>query len=134
MTYFHASFMFVVVFQQNYGCRIFECLNPTGEIPPGCAALIYWQFAPLEARTYMVSFQRTLLTVSFHQYLLRGATFISTDHSWRHYSVVQWFVHFAKGVKHHVRAAVLQMSSINFQLMAALFHFLLDFLSDCHAD
>lgn len=39
---------------QNYGCRIFECLNPTGEIPPGCAALIYWQFAPLEARTYMV--------------------------------------------------------------------------------
>lgn len=39
---------------QNYGCRIFECLNPSGEIPPGCAALIYWQFAPLEARTYMV--------------------------------------------------------------------------------
>ncbi|KAM7444065.1 hypothetical protein ABFA07_007249 [Porites harrisoni] len=39
---------------QNYGCRIFECLNPSGEIPPGCFALIYWQFAPLEARTYMV--------------------------------------------------------------------------------
>lgn len=39
---------------QNYGCRIFECLNPSGEIPPGCVAFIYWQFAPLEARTYMV--------------------------------------------------------------------------------
>lgn len=64
MTYFHASFMFVVVFQQNYGCRIFECLNPTGEIPPGCAALIYWQFAPLEARTYMVSPNMYLLCFS----------------------------------------------------------------------
>ncbi|PFX25001.1 Coiled-coil domain-containing protein 108 [Stylophora pistillata] len=44
----------VQVQAQNYGCHIFECLNPSGEIPPGCAALIYWQFAPLEARTYMV--------------------------------------------------------------------------------
>lgn len=46
--------MFCLVVKQNYGCHIFECLNPSGEIPPGCAALIYWQFSPLEARTYMV--------------------------------------------------------------------------------
>lgn len=39
---------------QNFGCRIFECLNPSGEIPHGCVAFIYWQFSPLEARTYMV--------------------------------------------------------------------------------
>ncbi|KAK3742184.1 hypothetical protein QZH41_012071, partial [Actinostola sp. cb2023] len=39
---------------QNYGCRILDCLNPSGEIPPGCTALIHWVFAPLEAKTYMV--------------------------------------------------------------------------------
>lgn len=40
--------------QENYGCRILDCLNPSGEIPPGCTALIHWVFAPLEAKTYVV--------------------------------------------------------------------------------
>ncbi|EDO41418.1 predicted protein, partial [Nematostella vectensis] len=41
-------------FQENYGCRVLDCLNPSGEIPPGCTGLIHWIFAPLEAKTYVV--------------------------------------------------------------------------------
>uniref|UniRef100_A0A8C9R8F8 Si:ch1073-349o24.2 n=1 Tax=Scleropages formosus TaxID=113540 RepID=A0A8C9R8F8_SCLFO len=38
----------------NFGHPILQCLNPTGEVQPGCMALIEWIFSPLEAKTYSV--------------------------------------------------------------------------------
>ncbi|XP_028409059.1 cilia- and flagella-associated protein 65-like [Dendronephthya gigantea] len=40
--------------QENYGCEIFTCLNPTGTIAPGKTAIIHWVFEPLEAKTYII--------------------------------------------------------------------------------
>lgn len=40
--------------QENFDQPIFECLNPTGEIPPGRSLNIEWRFSPIEAKTYMV--------------------------------------------------------------------------------
>jgi len=40
--------------ERNCGWRIFECLNPTGVIPPGQTAYVSWIFSPLEAKTYTV--------------------------------------------------------------------------------
>ncbi|XP_038048739.1 cilia- and flagella-associated protein 65-like [Patiria miniata] len=42
------------VLQENFNHKIFECLNPNGEIAPGRTANIEWVFSPLEAKTYMV--------------------------------------------------------------------------------
>ncbi|XP_019617941.1 PREDICTED: cilia- and flagella-associated protein 65-like [Branchiostoma belcheri] len=39
---------------ENYNQKIFECLNPIGDIPPGRTADIEWVFSPFEAKTYMV--------------------------------------------------------------------------------
>ena len=54
-----------VFFQENYGCEIFTCLNPTGTIAPGKTALIHWVFEPLEAKTYVVSDTSTVFYISF---------------------------------------------------------------------
>ncbi|XP_053386703.1 cilia- and flagella-associated protein 65-like isoform X2 [Mercenaria mercenaria] len=40
--------------QENFDQPVFECLNPTGEIPPGRSLNIEWRFSPIEAKTYMV--------------------------------------------------------------------------------
>ncbi len=40
--------------QENFNHKIFECLNPTGEIAAGTTANVEWVFSPLEAKTYMV--------------------------------------------------------------------------------
>ena len=55
---------FLSCLQLNYGCRVFECLNPVGEIQPGGSALIHWVFAPLEAKTYMVCCVSWVLSLS----------------------------------------------------------------------
>ena len=41
--------------QENFDQPVFECLNPSGEIPPGRSLNIEWRFSPIEAKTYMVS-------------------------------------------------------------------------------
>ncbi|XP_070569847.1 cilia- and flagella-associated protein 65-like [Ptychodera flava] len=40
--------------QENYNHKVFQCLNPRGEILPGRTAFVEWIFSPLEAKTYMV--------------------------------------------------------------------------------
>ncbi|XP_052814504.1 cilia- and flagella-associated protein 65-like isoform X2 [Mya arenaria] len=40
--------------QENFDQPIFECINPSGEIPPGRTLNIEWRFSPIEAKTYMV--------------------------------------------------------------------------------
>ncbi|XP_077997157.1 cilia- and flagella-associated protein 65-like [Glandiceps talaboti] len=40
--------------QENFNHKVFECLNPRGEILPGRTAFVEWIFSPLEAKTYMV--------------------------------------------------------------------------------
>ncbi|XP_072031285.1 cilia- and flagella-associated protein 65-like [Amphiura filiformis] len=41
--------------EENFNHKIFECLNPTGEIAPGTTANVEWVFSPLESKTYMVN-------------------------------------------------------------------------------
>ncbi|MFT7817925.1 coiled-coil domain-containing protein 108 [Arapaima gigas] len=38
----------------NFGHPVLQCLNPTGQVEPGCMALLKWIFSPLEAKTYSV--------------------------------------------------------------------------------
>ncbi|XP_022101804.1 cilia- and flagella-associated protein 65-like isoform X2 [Acanthaster planci] len=40
--------------QENFSHKVFECLNPYGEISAGETANVEWIFSPLEAKTYMV--------------------------------------------------------------------------------
>ena len=40
--------------QENYDYKIFECLNPTGEVLPGETVRVQWVFSPLEAKIYKV--------------------------------------------------------------------------------
>ncbi|XP_071792552.1 cilia- and flagella-associated protein 65-like [Asterias amurensis] len=42
------------ILQENYNHKIFECLNPSGEIAAGRTANVEWVFSPLEAKQYKV--------------------------------------------------------------------------------
>lgn len=42
------------VAEMNCGFPVFQCLNPTGTIPPGGFVHLHWYFRPLEARTYQI--------------------------------------------------------------------------------
>ena len=52
---FFPFLLFCAISQANFNHKIFECLNPSGEILAGTTANIEWVFSPLEAKTYMVS-------------------------------------------------------------------------------
>ena len=40
--------------EENYGCEIMKCLQPTGRVQPHSIAQIPFLFSPLEAKTYAV--------------------------------------------------------------------------------
>ena len=40
--------------EENYGCEIMKCLQPTGRVQPHSIAQIPFLFSPLEAKIYAV--------------------------------------------------------------------------------
>ncbi|KAG9271575.1 cilia- and flagella-associated protein 65 isoform X1 [Astyanax mexicanus] len=40
--------------EENFSHPALQCLNPDGEVQPGCTATLEWIFSPLEAKTYSV--------------------------------------------------------------------------------
>ncbi|XP_072541753.1 cilia- and flagella-associated protein 65 isoform X2 [Salminus brasiliensis] len=40
--------------EENFSHPVLQCLNPDGEVQPGCTATLEWIFSPLEAKTYSV--------------------------------------------------------------------------------
>lgn len=41
--------------EENFNHPVLQCLNPDGNVQPGCTATLEWIFSPLEAKTYSVS-------------------------------------------------------------------------------
>ncbi|MCJ8732733.1 hypothetical protein PDJAM_G00214590 [Pangasius djambal] len=39
---------------ENFNHPVLQCLNPEGDVQPGCTAMLEWIFSPLEAKTYSV--------------------------------------------------------------------------------
>ncbi|KAG7330997.1 hypothetical protein KOW79_004966 [Hemibagrus wyckioides] len=40
--------------EENFNHPVLQCLNPEGDVQPGCTATLEWIFSPLEAKTYSV--------------------------------------------------------------------------------
>ncbi|KAK2849898.1 hypothetical protein Q7C36_008681 [Tachysurus vachellii] len=40
--------------EENFNHPVLQCLNPDGNVQPGCTATLEWIFSPLEAKTYSV--------------------------------------------------------------------------------
>ncbi|XP_053352888.1 cilia- and flagella-associated protein 65 [Clarias gariepinus] len=40
--------------EENFSHPVLQCLNPEGDVQPGCTASLRWIFSPLEAKTYSV--------------------------------------------------------------------------------
>ncbi|KAI5107294.1 cilia- and flagella-associated protein 65, partial [Silurus meridionalis] len=40
--------------EENFNHPVLQCLNPEGDVQPGCTTTLEWIFSPLEAKTYSV--------------------------------------------------------------------------------
>ncbi|TSK92887.1 Cilia- and flagella-associated protein 65 [Bagarius yarrelli] len=40
--------------EENFNHPVLQCLNPEGDVQPGCTAMLEWIFSPIEAKTYSV--------------------------------------------------------------------------------
>ncbi|KAG8347264.1 hypothetical protein TRVL_01894 [Trypanosoma vivax] len=57
----------------NCGMPVFQCMNPSGIIPPGASVQLHWYFRPLEERNYNINV--SLRTVGGEEYTLQFSGF-----------------------------------------------------------